>query len=195
MKIGFIFECTPAGPDAKVYPYVMQQLCAKMNPVIRTCGNKQNLEELAGDYASILLNDGCQYVFIIWDRMPRWGGSGDCNQHKQIVSQKLLLSNVDTSKVYLCCISNDMESWLIADGRPITSYFQSLSTKQIPYFGDHKDPASQADAKNRIKKYNGRYNDFTDNPKIIQHFTEFRTAAAWNPSFGQYVNTINQLCQ
>src|SRR5689334_17702336 len=98
MKVGFVFECQPKGSDEQVYTYVAKQLCNDLDiqpENISSMGNKKALiEECAGDVAVMIAN-GCQFVFIIWDRLPKWGGTGRCADHQTELTQNLQQENVD----------------------------------------------------------------------------------------------------
>lgn len=195
MKVGFILECSIKGPDAEIYPYVALRLCPKLEIVKpETLGNKQVLMSEAPLVAQTLIEDGCDYVFIIWDRMPKWGGTGRCSDHIEILEQGLAQLGVDRNRIFLCCISDMMESWMIVNGQPITAYFQSFTTKPLQYFGDNKTAALQADPKNRIKKYNGRYNDYVDNFRIVKLMNDFDMPARWNDSFREFKEYIESIC-
>ena len=99
------------------------------------------------------------------------------------------------TKVIMCCIDEMLESWLIADGRGVTNYFQSLN-HQSPKFDDHKTRAEQTAPKQRLEAYNGRYNEYKDNLGILHGLNkDYSRAAKWNDSFGEFVNAVQQICQ
>ncbi len=196
MKIGFVLECSPKGPDADIYPYLAKNIFCPNLDITKpeTLVNKQRLINEGPLVAQTLIDDGCDYVFIIWDRIPRWGGSGRCNEHIALLEDGLTQLAVNRAKVILCCISDMLESWMIVNGQFITNYFQQFSTKPLQYFGDNKDTASQSDPKNRIKKYNGRYNDYTDNFKIVKLIDDFDMHARWNNSFNFFRESVKGIC-
>ncbi len=195
MKIGFILECSPKGPDADIYPYLANKFCPGLEIAKpETLVNKQRVLEEGPFVAQTLLNDGCDYVFIIWDRIPKWGGTGKCEEHTKILQDELTQIGVNKERVFLCCITDMLESWMIVDGRAITKYFQQFSPKPLPYFGDNKDRASQVEPKSRIKKYNGRYNDYIDNFKIVRLMEDFIMPSRWNDSFKYFKESVEGIC-
>jgi len=195
MKLGFVLECTPNGPDADIYPYVAKQICLGVNVAKpETLRNKQNVMSEGALVALTLLETGCDYVFIIWDRMSRWGGTGRCADHIAQLDAELTKQSVDRSRVFLCCIDEMLESWIVADGRGITSYFQSLTTHNVGMFADCKKLSEQTNPKERIKKFNGRYNDFTDDFKIVKCMPEFNRPAQRNTSFRHFKESVEQIC-
>jgi hypothetical protein len=195
MKVGFILECSPQGPDALIYPYLANLFCKKLELTKpETLVNKQRLINEGPLIAQTLIVDGCDYVFIIWDRMPKWGRSGKCEDDIAILEQGLSQLKVNRDQIVLCCISDMLESWMIVNGKYITQYFQQFSTKPIQYFGDNTDKASQSDPKNRITKYNGRYNDYIDNFKIVKLIDDFRMHSRWNDSFKFFKESIESIC-
>ena len=195
MKAGFILECTPKGPDADIYPYVASRLCPTLTivkPV--TLGNKEGVMAEGALNASVLLESGCDYVFIVWDRMPKWGGTGRCADHVAHLEVELIREGVDLARVFLCCIDEMLESWLIADGRGVTTYFQGLTTHNVGIFPDHKKPSEQVNPKNKITRFNGKYNDYTDDFQIVKCLLDFNRVARWNASFGRFKTAIEQVC-
>jgi len=195
MKVGFVLECSTKGPDADIYPYLANKFCPNLEIIKpETLVNKQRLMNEGPLVAQTLIEDGCDYVFIIWDRIPRWGGTGRCEEHMATLEQGLAQLEINRTKVILCCISDMLESWMIVNGQFITNYFQQFSTKPLQSFGDNKTSAFQAEPKNRIKKYNGKYNDYTDNFKIVKLIDDFSMHARWNDSFRFFKENIERIC-
>jgi hypothetical protein len=196
MKVGFVFECQPKGSDEQVYTYIAKQLCATLNVLpenISSMGNKKSLIDESATDVSIMLNNGCDFVFIIWDRLPKWGGTGRCEDHQAELTRNLTNGGVNLTRIIFCCINEMLESWMIADGRGVTTYFQNIN-QQSPAFPDHRSQQAQSSPKNRLIKYNGRYNESVDNIGIVKGLPDFTRAARWNDSFGQFVNSVNQIC-
>jgi hypothetical protein len=182
MKLGLILECTKNGPDKAVYEHVTQRLCPDMAVQSITLDNKRKLEEQAGDASALLLSDGCMAVAIIWDQIPTWGGEKCLKNDRERIITALNTAGVDLKKVKLIGMDEMLESWLIADGRGATAYFQGLTVHPIEVFSDRKTPAKQKKPKEQLKKYNKRYNDYTDNIKIVQHLPDFERVGRYNAS-------------
>lgn len=200
MKVGFIVECSIGGPDAKIYPYVAKQLCNTL--VIEkpeTLKDKKSLMQEAPLVAQTLLKNGCDTVFIIWDRIPRWGIGGNCETDKEVLANELSNLKVNTTKVFLCCIDEMLESWLIADGDGVTNWIKSKTTHNIKAFSDHKAGKQNA-PKEKIDNYlkanfgKIKYNDYIHNEQIIKHLPNYDKATKWNSSFGEFVNYVNKIC-
>lgn len=202
MKVGFILECRPGGPDASVYKYVAEKLCPSL--VIekpQTMVNKPRLMEEGPVVAQTLLESGCEYVFIIWDKKPRWDDPlGNCYTDREALTHSLTLLEVDITKVFLCCIDQMLESWLIADSRGFMSWIRSKTTHALPGIGDHKTSAKQASPKDRITNYlenhynKWKYNDYQDNIEIVKRLPDFDRAARWNDSFRFLKESIEEIC-
>ncbi|NBP68863.1 MAG: hypothetical protein EBR30_08920 [Cytophagia bacterium] len=196
MKVGFVFECQPKGSDEQVYTYVAKQLCNGLDirPENISCmGNKKTLIEESATDVAVMLANGCEYVFIIWDRIPKWGGSGVCADHQAELTANLQWENVNLAQIIFCCIDEMLESWLIADGRGVTNYFQAINHLS-PKFNDHSTRAEQTSPKDRLTRYNGRYNESVHNIGIVKALPDFSRAARWNSSFKHFVDNINQIC-
>lgn len=196
MKVGFVFECQNQGSDEQVYTYIAKQLCDGLEILpenISSLGNKPTVMNESATDVKIMLANGCEYVFIIWDRMPKWGGTGKCEDHIATLTAHLATEKIDMTKIIVCCIDDMLESWMIADGRGVTNYFQSIS-HQSPKFPDHSTKAEQVAPKDRLKKHNGRYNESVDNIGIVKALPDFTRAIKWNASFGNFANAVNRIC-
>ncbi len=201
MKIGFILECTLGGPDAVIYPYVAKKICEALEiDKPETLKDKKSLLQDAPLVAQTLLGNGCQKVFIIWDRIPRWKIEGNCETDKQTLTEELEKMGVPLQDVYLCCIDEMLESWLIADGSGVSDWINSKTTHRIKPFPDHKTKQDQSSPKDRIKAYlkanygKWKYNDYEDNLDILKQLPNFNKAIKWNPSFAEFAENINQIC-
>ncbi len=194
MKLGLILECTKDGPDKAVYEYVVQCICGDIEIESVTLDNKRKLEEQAGDTAALLLDGGCDMVAIIWDQVPTWGGSKCLKTDRQKIFAALNTAEVNLQQVKLIGMDEMLESWLIADGRGVTAYFQSLTVHPREPFDDRKTLSRQKKPKEQLKKYNSRYNDFTDNVKIVKCLPDFQRAARYNAPFQRFKQFIESLC-
>ncbi len=128
MKIGFIFECGPEGPDVRVCRHLVHKLDPTIEFVSSTLDNKKNLVEDCGAVAKILLNE-CKKIIIIWDLYPAWRPKGvkPCRYgDRQSIFQSLQAENVNLNKVFLVCIKEMLEAWLLADYRAVTAMLRPL---------------------------------------------------------------------
>jgi len=151
MKVGFILECGPEGPDVQVCRHLVHKLDPKIEFVPSTLDNKKNLLEDCGAVAKVLL-DECKKVIVVWDLYPAWRERGvrPCRyEDRQAIFQSLQAENVNLSKVFLVCIKEMLEAWLLADHRAVTAMLQQLK---------HPHPVS------RISRFSNP--DGIRNPKI-----------------------------
>jgi hypothetical protein len=203
MKIGLILECQPGGADATVYPYVIKRICKKLNiQKAETLIQKKRLINEGPVVAQGLIEiDKCDYVFFIWDRKPRWEDRlGNCQTDSNKIATSLQGLGVDMNKIVLCCIDEELESWLISDSRGFMEWIRSKTTHPLPEIGDHKKKAEQCSPKNKIKNYlnnhypTWKYDDIKDNVKIVECFPDFDRAAKWNKSFGYLKKRVETIC-
>jgi hypothetical protein len=201
MKIGLILECRPGGPDADVYKYVAERLCKKFEiDKPKTLIDKKSLIQEAPEVAQTLIADGCQHVFIIWDKKPRWGDGGDCTTDNAALTNGLNQLGVNMNQIKLCCIDEMMESWLIADSRGFMAWIRSKTNHKLPEIGDHKTKAEQTSPKDRIKNYlkanygKWKYNDYDDNLHIVKNFPDFDRTANRNTSFKFFKESVQLIC-
>jgi hypothetical protein len=128
MKIGFIFECGPDGPDVQVCHHLVHKLDSTIQFVPNTLDNKKKLVEDCGPVAKALLIE-CKKVIIVWDLYPAWREKGikPCRHEDRLgIFQSLQAENVDLSKVFLVCIQEELEAWLLADYRAVTAMLKPL---------------------------------------------------------------------
>ena len=116
--IGMIFECGPEGADKKVCEWLAARIVPGAKLLCRTLDNKPNLIRDAGVTAKQLLADGCSCVLIIWDLRPTWPDkkskpcrAAECNAILESLQQAGVAPG---PPVYLVCIEQELESWLLA---------------------------------------------------------------------------------
>ncbi len=155
MKVGFIFECGPEGPDVQVCRHLVYKLDPTIEFVPSTLDNKKKLIEDYGAVAKALLDD-CKKVIVVWDLYPAWRKKGvrPCRyEDRQAIFQSLQAEKVDLDKVFLVCIQEELEAWLLADYRAVTAMLQPLkhphSVSRISRFSN---PDSIRNPKKRLTK-------------------------------------------
>jgi len=85
------------------------------------------LEE-CGLVAKALLRE-CEKVIIVWDLYPTWREKGirPCrHEDRQAIFKSLRTELVDLNRVFLVCIREELEAWLLADNRAVSSMLQPL---------------------------------------------------------------------
>ena len=75
MKVGFIFECGPEGPDVQVCRHLVNKLDPTIEFIPITLDNKKNLVEECGAVAKALLEE-CEKVIVVWYLYPAWREKG-----------------------------------------------------------------------------------------------------------------------
>jgi hypothetical protein len=161
--VGMVFECGPQGADKQVCEYLAQHLRPGIRVKSRTLDNKDNLLRDAGKVAAQLLKDGCACVLVVWDLRPAWPDKKDkpCRRTER---QTLLARQAEAglpadAPVYLVCIEQELESWLLANEKAIEAV---LSTAAHAYSVRRARPSP----------------DSVPQPKseLIKHF---KTARGW----------------
>lgn len=133
MTIGFIFECGPQGADKQICEYLANQLRPGKAVVSRTMDNKLKLLDGAASVAKKLLAEGCEKVLIVWDLRPAWpdkhGKPCRANERASLLAA-LDREGLQGQPVYLVCVEQELESWLLASDQAISAF---LSTDPHPY--------------------------------------------------------------
>lgn len=134
ITIGMIFECGPMGADKAVCEYLASQLRPGVNFSSRTMDNKPNLIADAAKVAGALLQDGCERVLIVWDLRPAWPDKTKkaCRaEERNALLTSLTKEGLSGRPVYLICIEQELESWLLADENKISN-FLSTPAREYP---------------------------------------------------------------
>ncbi|BAZ36725.1 hypothetical protein NIES4101_26450 (plasmid) [Calothrix sp. NIES-4101] len=152
MKVGMIFECGPDGADKKVCEHLARMLQKDIEILSLTLDNKQNLVSECGNAAVQLLKDGCERILIIWDLYPAWREKkAPCRKEdRAAIMESLAQAEVTSSQIYLVCIHEELEAWLLADGRAI-SLVVSKPTHQVK-IKDKKNPERVKNPKKYLNK-------------------------------------------
>ena len=150
MKVGFVFECGPEGPDLKVVRNLAQRISPNLQFEPTTLDNKGKLLNECADAAEALLNiQKCEKVFIVWDLTPP--DRGACRkEERDFILKQLQAKGLPLDRIVLLCIEQELESWLIADGRALSSL---LSTAAHPVkIADTKNPDRKQNPKKALTK-------------------------------------------
>ncbi|MEI6047394.1 MAG: DUF4276 family protein [Bacteroidota bacterium] len=130
MRVGFIFECGPDGPDLKVVKNLAERILSDIEFEPATLDNKGRLMNECADAAEALLTiQKCERVFIIWDLIPP--DRDACRKEEcDYILEQLRARRLPLDRIILVCIEQELESWLIADGRALSNLL-STATHQV----------------------------------------------------------------
>ncbi|MCC6133825.1 MAG: DUF4276 family protein [Gammaproteobacteria bacterium] len=172
MKIGFIFECGPEGADKQVCEFLAREICPEITPVSRTLDNKPRLLQDCGLVAAKLLEERCKRVLIVWDLRPAWPGKKSCRKvERDAVLASLAKAGIAGKPVFLVCVEQELESWLLADELKISAF---LSTVAHAYEAPQvrkpdRVPNPKSVMMNHFRTAKGRrYEDRTDAIKVLR---------------------------
>ena len=149
MTIGFVFECGPQGADKAVCEYLAGQLKPGEKIISRTLDNKLKLLEGAAPVAKQLLAEGCRKVLIVWDLRPAWPDKKDkpCRaKERQTLLKGLANHGLANAPVYLVCVEQELESWVIACDHAINAFLSTpahaYKAKRVRRPDQEKNPKS-----------------------------------------------------
>lgn len=170
MKVGFVVECGPGGPEEKVFTYLVKLLRADITPRITTCRGKNHIFKDCDAFVGALLAEGCQRVFVVWDLVPcdppfRVNKKPSCEKEREYLWAQIAPERRD--RTTLLCITHELEAWFLADGGAITKVLEKMSEHPVkPAVPSHKSPSTVKDPKNELKRiftahrrreYDGRF--------------------------------------
>ncbi len=126
MKIGFIVECVDEGPETKVIPTLARLVNPDITCDIEPLGSKPKVLSDCGKSAKALLEKSdCARVVVLWDARPAWEeGTVTFSIEEEYGKAKASLkaAGLDSdNRVKLICIVEELEAWLLADGRGVTA--------------------------------------------------------------------------
>ena len=197
LKIGLILECGPQGADKKVCEILLRKLKPEIKCVSVTLSNKPNLVSQCGESASQLLNtENCDRVLVIWDLYPTWReNKKPClKEDRESIFQSLKSSRVDLAKVHLICIQEELEAWLLADGRAISKVL-SRPTRPVT-IKDERHPDRVQSPKTKLTcvyqtHIHRKYSDLVDAEKIALQILDFSKIKR-SESFRRFADAVGQ---
>ena len=201
MKVGMIFECGPEGADKKVCEYLAMHIVPETSLSSRTLDNKENLLRDAGKVAAQLLKDGCACVLIIWDLRPAWPDRKHkpCRHaEREALLQALAQAGVkQNDPVYLICIEQELESWLLACHKAINSLLSTDAHKYSTQRVRKPDKVMQPKAK-LIEHFksarNWTYDDKIDALRVLHETDIDLKSLRRSASFSRFEQKLGQCC-
>ncbi len=174
MTIGFVFECGPQGADKQVCEYLASQLKPGQNFISRTLDNKLRLLEEAPSVVKKLLTEGCDRVLIVWDLRPAWPDKKDkpCRaKERQTLLDGLAKEELQNAPVFLVCVEQELESWLLASDHAISAFLSTAvrAYKAKPVKKPDRVPNPKAVMNNHFQAARGtRYEDYVHGVKLLK---------------------------
>lgn len=196
-KVGLILECGPEGTDRKVCARLAGRIADEANQEIElsfaTLNNKKILVAECGAAAARLLGEGCDRVIIVWDLHPPWRDTEPCRREdRENITASLNAADVDLARVHLVCISEELEAWLLADGRALSDF---LSTPAHPvHVRDYRWSESVRNPKREVYRlFEGtrwrRYDDIIHADMIIRRLPDLSKIRRC-PSFQRFESKL-----
>lgn len=173
--VGMVFECGPQGADKQVCEYLARHIRSDIGIRSITLDNKVNLLRDAGKVAAQLLKDGCACVLVLWDIRPAWPDRRlkSCrHDERQAVLIRLTEAGVKSNApVYLICIEQELESWLLANEHAIAALLSTpahcFDVRRVKT--PDTVPQPKAAMVEHFKKARGwRYDDKVDAVRVLQ---------------------------
>jgi hypothetical protein len=181
MKVGLILECGPQGADKMVCQHLVKMLNPKIELKYTFLTNKKGLIEDCAGAASLLLSGGCDRVLIVWDLHPGWREDGEkpCRKEdREQILEKLNDEGIGDSKIFLVCIEQELEAWLLADERAICEVL-STAAHPVDYIKREKKPERLQNPKKILSGYfyeakGFPYSDLTHAKQIVERIPDFK---------------------
>lgn len=132
MKIGYVFECGPGGGDMKVFRALTSKIIVEVEFFYESLTVKPTLIKDCGKAVKRLKELKCEKIFIVWDLYPAWRvnrGKPCRHEDKQAIKSSLAAEGLTEDDVIFLCLEEELEAWLIADGRVLSEYFSKPHRK------------------------------------------------------------------
>lgn len=128
-----ILECGPQGADKAVCEYLTKLLDPEIEVISLTLDNKPGLIENCADAATTLSElEDCDRVVIVWDLYPAWRKAGErpCRkQDREQILEKLGNAGITNPNVFLVCIEEELEAWLLWEPQAISIFLSKPHRK------------------------------------------------------------------
>jgi len=182
MKVGYVFECGPDGGDMKVLRHLTSMILPDVEFDYEALSVKTSLLRECGKASKRLLDSGCEKVFIVWDLFPAWreDKSKPCRREdKEAIIASLAAYELLPQHVIFLCIEEELEAWLIADGRILNNYF-SKPHRLVDTIKNENKPDKVRDPKGKLigyfKTHRGgqKYDSNTHAEHIIKRIKDFQ---------------------
>jgi hypothetical protein len=205
MKIGFVVECSPKGPDDRVMRAIMKVFRPTDTLMVSPMLNKGKLLAEAPDEVFKLLKGGCDRVFVTWDWHPleaRWKNTvpkrwrpGVCRQEAHELRQKLDAKNISADKAILTVVTQELEAWALADHEAIREIIARRRNRSVEGVRrtakPELHPNPERHLENMFRKFNVELVKHSDVPAILEYATRSRFKRLKScPSFVRLVEKL-----
>ena len=195
MKVGLILECGRGGPDQQVCLHLIHRIAPQVELICMTLSSKPRLIAECGAVAATLLRDGCERVVIVWDLFPAWRKPGQTHcrgNDRTEIFRALSTLGLRSPPVYLVCIEEELEAWLLSDERALSIILStSAHPVRVPRLSR---PETTRNPKARLLKlfqqnHRGRYNDMFHTIRIVEAMPDLNRIGRC-PSFARFVEKV-----
>lgn len=175
MKLGLVLECDVGGPDERVLTCFARRLVPDIKVESVALGDKPTIFSKGVETAQRLVEtNGCGLVLIVWDLKPFLQGpppATHCIHEADVLRQRLAaLKPATREKIRLLCLTWELESWFIADGKAVSAYLSTDAHKQKFKWSrpaDKTDPKAVLDKACKEARGKSRgYEDFKEAIRI-----------------------------
>jgi hypothetical protein len=159
MKIGYVFECGPDGGDMKVFRELTSRITNGAEFYYEPLSVKSSLLKDCGKAVKRLKGLKCEKIFIVWDLYPAWRvdkGKPCRHEDKVAIKASLAAEGLTENEIIFLCLEEELEAWLIADGRVLNNYF-SKPHRPVDEIKNEKNPDNVSDPKGRLIGYFKQY--------------------------------------
>ncbi len=197
MKVGIICECGPEGAEVQVLPELAQRIDSELRLECVTLDNKQKLVRECGKSDATLLAMGCRRVVIVWDLYPAWRERRPCRREdRRGIYESLAGAAVSPPQVGLVCIREELEAWLVADGRAVSAVLSTPAHRVR--IRDGRNPESIRNPKKRLDREfqhnaNRRYSDRQHAIQIVRALPDL-TRLDRIPAFARFRDFVSEGC-
>lgn len=194
MKIGLILECIAGGADEMVCRHLIGLLHPTAQIEVVPLGNKPTLMNQCGDSAAALLANGCDRVIVLWDLHPPWRDRQPCRkQDRTIIFAALREKVAAMDRVFLVCIEQELETWLIADRGLLQNAFPRLPAKEFQSIKRLEEIDPKTILSNYFRRTTG--NRYVGSEKqvrqLLQHLTDCKRIQRKCETFRRFVAKLS----
>lgn len=203
LKVGIVCEGQRGCAETQVFPHLVKLICPKAicgQAEIVPSGNRPKVLQEAPIVARILLDSGCDAVFVMWDVFPEWreqGGTTDCRVHCKTLADNLQAAGMVDLPIIPVAIHEELEAWLLCDADALMATIgQRLQKKNIPH---ERRPDRVQEPKKKLERLfqlarRNTYNPSISAGKIAQQLMSTKRLRK-SQSFLRFEAKLSDLCK
>lgn len=196
-KIGIVCEGIQGNEDEKVLKHLASRIVPGAAVECTPMGRKPDLIRDCGTAVKAFLDDGCARVLVVWDLEPGFGRDICLKEDRREIFASLAAVGVPNDAcVFLVAIHKELESWLLASGRALSTVLSTPSHRvRIP---NKNNPEHTGNPKGELRRlfecHGSTYTAMSDAIRIAEGVPEKFPGLKNCRSFKRFGRKLTDAC-